>query len=83
CAMNTTCKTQFDACTANPDCNNLDSCMNTNCNGPVAPPDWNLCKADCYSTYAAGVETLTAYHACIYCDACPIKCAKDAGDKCK
>jgi hypothetical protein len=83
CAMNTSCKDEVAACYAVTACSALDNCMNTNCNIPTpVGGDWVICKANCEAAYPAGIAPLATYQACIYCDACPISCARDAGDKC-
>ncbi|MBN2802377.1 MAG: hypothetical protein JXR91_04715 [Deltaproteobacteria bacterium] len=88
CAINTICRTQVDACNANPECGALDSCINTSCYNStdseiLSDSDFETCRINCEAKYPNGVADLAAYHACIYCDACPTTCAEDAEDRCQ
>jgi len=80
CAMTNECASFVAACAASAPCSNLEACL-VPCN-QMSGIEWQTCTDACKAANAGGVALLASYHACIYCDACPINCAADAAGKC-
>lgn len=72
------CTAAADACRNDRDCDALDRCINSS----WSEPNWASIQEQCY--YDAGTAAESRYWAwmqCIYCDACSVACAMDAGSK--
>ncbi|MBN2339923.1 MAG: hypothetical protein JXX29_06620, partial [Deltaproteobacteria bacterium] len=71
------CTSETAACKSNSRCVDLEACYNE----AWSSDDWQSIQADCFSTYADAEDLFWAYQQCIYCDACDLACAPDAGTK--
>jgi len=73
-----TCTAATSACKGDDACTELESCVNDT----WAFEDWEAQQEVCFETAgAAATDLYWGYMQCIYCDACDVACAKDAGSK--
>ena len=67
CALTEPCAELYSACTHDPDCSFVDSCVG-NC------PDLD-CQESCYLSNPAGTAQYNGVKHCMYCDQCASDCS--------